>query len=136
MESWRKVWRNGVVPLVTVPQLQKLANALEHDFSSLIQGATTLPPPLQSYADWPCQGCCGLSYLGWNEERTTVAEVEEFFARLCFDVDKRLGESAACRYFLNWFDETPQDEMRIKLAEEIRYNICYVGMVDPATTSA
>lgn len=145
MELWRRVWRDGVVPLVTVPQLQRLKIALVHDYASLIQGATTIPPPLQEVQDWQCEACCGLSYLGWTpddsitppeEQRTTVGQVEEFFARLCFDVDMKLGEPAACRHFLNWFDDTPRDEMREKLLKEIDYNICPVGMVDPANTPA
>lgn len=133
MEQWRKVWRNGVVPLVTVPQLQRLLIALVHDYPSLIQGTTTVPPPLYEVIDWDCEGCCGLSYMGWDEERKLVGQVEDFFARLCFEIDKRLQEPAACRYFINWFDDTPRNQMREKLAQEIRYNICAVGMVDPAT---
>ena len=43
----------------------------------------------------------------------------EFFARMCFEVDQRLGEPAGCRWFLNWFDETPRDEMRRELLAEV-----------------
>jgi hypothetical protein len=49
----------------------------------------------------------------------TVAEVEEFFARMCFEVDQRVGEPAGCRWFLNWFDETPREEMRAELLAEV-----------------
>jgi hypothetical protein len=35
-------------------------------------------------------------------------------------VDQRLGEPAACRWFLNWFDETPRDEMRRLLLPEVQ----------------
>jgi hypothetical protein len=49
----------------------------------------------------------------------TVAEVEEFFARSCFQADQRLGEPAGCRRFLNWYDDTPRDEMRKELLAEI-----------------
>jgi hypothetical protein len=34
-------------------------------------------------------------------------------------VDQELGEPAAVRYLLNWFDDTPRDEMRINLGLEI-----------------
>ena len=49
----------------------------------------------------------------------TVGEVEETFARVCFEADQRLGEPAAVRYFLNWYDDTPRDEMRKQLLAEV-----------------
>ena len=49
----------------------------------------------------------------------TVADVEEFFARVCFEADQALGEPAACRWFLNWFDETPRQEMCAQLLPEV-----------------
>jgi hypothetical protein len=62
--------------------------------------------------------------MGWQgEELKTVGEVEEFFARACFDADQRLGEPAACRWFLNWFDDTPRNRMRHELLEEIELEL-------------
>lgn len=43
----------------------------------------------------------------------------QYFARICFDVDRALGEPAGCRYFLNFFDETPRDQMRRELLPEV-----------------
>ena len=40
-------------------------------------------------------------------------------ARACFEADKVLGEPAACRWFLNWYDETPRPEMRTQLLAEV-----------------
>ena len=34
-----------------------------------------------------------------------------------------VGEPAACRWFLNWFDETPRDEMRRLLLAEVNRNL-------------
>jgi hypothetical protein len=48
-----------------------------------------------------------------------VAEVEDYFARVCFEVDKTLGEPAACRWFLNWFDDAPRQEVRGLLLSEV-----------------
>jgi hypothetical protein len=68
--------------------------------------------------DWPVEGACALGYCGWvGDGLETVGEVEEFFARMCFDVDQQLNELAGCRWWLNWFDETPRDEMRLLLPE-------------------
>jgi hypothetical protein len=120
MESWRKVWRDGVEPLVSVEGLEALRRALVADDPRLLQGATTTPPPLMCVQEWPVEAACALGYCGWQGDGLeTVAEVEEFFARMCFEVDQRLGEPAACRWFLNWFDETPRDEMRRDLLAEV-----------------
>src|SRR5262249_49069104 len=63
---------------------------------------------------------CVVGYCGWQGEGLeTVAEVEEFFARVCYETDQVLGEPAACRWFLNWFDETPRDEVRPELLAEV-----------------
>jgi hypothetical protein len=121
MESWRKVWREGVVPLLSTPGLNALQGALKNDDARLLQGSTTTPPPLPCVQDWPVEAACALGFCGWQGDALeTVAEVEEFFARTCFEIDQRLGEPAACRWFLNWFDETPRDEMREELLAEVQ----------------
>src|SRR6266702_6132267 len=120
MESWRNVWRKGVAPLLSTVSLEALRQALVNDDDRLLQGATTTPPPLQCVQDWPVEAACALGYCGWQGDGLeTVAEVEEFFARMCFEVDQRLGEPAGCRWFLNWFDETPRDDMRRQLLGEV-----------------
>ena len=120
MESWRKVWREGVEPLVSTEGLQALRQGLTNDDARLLQGATTTPPPLMCVQDWPVEAACALGYCGWiGDGLETVGEVEEFFARMCFAIDQRLGEPAGCRWFLNWFDETPRDEMRRLLLVEV-----------------
>ena len=120
MESWRKVWREGLEPLLSPSSLEALRRGLVHDDPRLLQGATTTPPPLQCVQDWPVEAACALGYCGWEGDGLeTVAEVEEYFARMCFEIDQRLGEPAACRWFLNWYDETPRDEMRRLLLAEV-----------------
>ena len=122
MESWRKVWREGVAPLLSTGSLETLQRGLSTDDPRLLQGATTTPPPLACVQDWPVEAACLLGYAGWQAEGLeSVGEVEEFFARMCSEIDNRIGEPAGCRWFLNWFDETPRDEMRrLLLAEVIR----------------
>ena len=132
MESWRKVWRDGLAPLISTAGLEALRAALSNDDARLLQGATTTPPPLQCVQDWPVEAACALGYCGWQGEGLeSVAEVEEYFARLCFEVDQRLGEPAACRWFLNWFDETPRDEMRALLLPEVNRTLAQ-RRADPA----
>src|SRR5205823_5275842 len=107
-------------PVLSTPGLKALRQALLADDPRLLQGATTAPPPLMCVQEWPVEGCCGLGWCGWQGEGLeTVGEVEEFFARACFEADTRLGEPAACRWFLNWFDDTPRDVMRRELLAEV-----------------
>ena len=119
MESWRKVWRNGVVPLVSVAGLKALLAALRTDDVKVIQGTTTSPPPLMCVQDWPCEASDALTFMFWQDGLDTVGECEEAWARACFEIDQRMGEPAACRWFLSWYDETPRGEMRRLLIAEV-----------------
>jgi hypothetical protein len=120
IESWRKVWREGLVRQLSVKCLEALRRGLLEDDPGLLQGATSKPPPLQGVQEWPVVAACALGYCGWRGEGLeTVAEVEEFFARACFEADRLLGEPAACRWFLNWFDDTPREQMRQLLLAEL-----------------
>lgn len=124
MESWRKVWREGVAPQLSNNALEALYKALKDNDPRLIQEQTTSPPPLIHVQDWPVEAACALGFCGWQGEKLeTVAEVEEYFARMCFEIDQRLGEPAACRWFLNWFDETPREQMRMGLLAEVEQSI-------------
>jgi hypothetical protein len=70
--------------------------------------------------DWPVEAACAVAYAGWQGKGlATIAEVEDFFAQICFGSDQALREPAACRWFLNWFDETPRDQMWRGLLAEI-----------------
>jgi hypothetical protein len=122
MKSWQKVWREGFLPALSTQGLEALRRATHTDDQRLTQGSTTTPPPLMCVQDWPCEGADALGFAYWQGDRVgdaTVGEVEEFFAKCCFEADQRLGEPAACRWFLNWFDDTPRDEMRRDLLAEV-----------------
>jgi hypothetical protein len=124
MESWRKVWREGFVPNLSTKALKILVDALEANNPQITQGSTTTPPPLQCTQDWPVEAACVLGFCGWKGEGLeTVGEVEEYFAKRCFEADQLLGEPAACRWFLNWFDDTPRDWMRVELIKEINLTL-------------
>jgi hypothetical protein len=130
MESWRYVWREGFVPVLSTVGLQELWLALLRDDHRLTQGRTTTPPPLMSMHDWPVEGACALGICGWlGDGLETVGDVEEYFARCCFEADQRLGEPAACRWFLNWFDDTPRWQMRQELAAEVERALAERGVV-------
>jgi hypothetical protein len=120
-EAWRKCFREGFAPHLSTHALEVLKKALVEDDPRLLQGATTSPPPLQCVRDWPVEAACAISFCGWQGEGLkTVEEVEQYFADQCFQADQALGEPAGARWFLNAFDDTPRDEMRRLLAEEIQ----------------
>jgi hypothetical protein len=60
-----------------------------------------------------------VAYTGLAEGLETVGEVEEYFARMCCECDKALGEEAGARWFLNWWDETPRAEAVTGLLAEV-----------------
>jgi hypothetical protein len=133
MESWQKVWREGLAPQLSTAGLEALQAALLNDDVRLLQGATTSPPPLQCVQAWPVEGACALSWCGWQGDGLeSVAEVEEYFAQRCFEADHLLGEPAACRWFLNWFDETPRDQMRRLLLAEVHRTLAQRSALQPA----
>lgn len=124
MESWRNCWRKGVAPELSTPGLEALRAALVSDNPRLIQGATTTPPPLACVQDWPCEGACAITLAGWlGDGHELVGEAEEYFVQACFAIDRRMGECAACQWFLNWFDETPREEMRRELLYEVNLEL-------------
>ena len=119
--SCQAVLRDGVFPQLTDEQLVKLLTALETDDIRLVQGCTTRPPPQQCVKDWPCEAACVLGFCGWGgDESKTVGDVEQYFAEVCFEADRLLGEPAAVRHFLNWVDDAPRGEMRRLLLKEVK----------------
>jgi len=120
MESWRTCWREALAPQMPTAGLEALRDALERDDPTLLQGETINPPPFRCVHTWPVRGACVISYCGWRGlALETVGEVEEFFARTCFNADRTLGQAAAIHWFINWADDTPRAEMRRQLLPEV-----------------
>lgn len=124
MESWRIVWRDGVSKALPLRGLESLRDALRGDDPRLTQGSTTTPPPLMCVRDWPVEAACALGFCGWQGDGLeSVGQVEEFFAKVCFDTDQRLGEPGAVRRFLNWFDDTLRRQVIAELVPEVELAI-------------
>jgi hypothetical protein len=120
LDAWRDCWRRGFAPQISDAGLEALRRALLEDDPNLIQGGTTVPPPMQCCQDWPVERACPVGYAGWRGDGlTTVIEVEEYFAAVCFVADQRVDEAGGCRWLLNWIDETPRDDMRRQLLTEV-----------------
>jgi hypothetical protein len=118
--AWQRCFRLGFAPQLSTRALEALRSALASDDRRLITGATTSPPPLQCCADWPVEAACPIALSGWlGEGLETVGETEEYFARLCYGADERLGEPAGCRWLLNHVDDTPREQLRRELLAEV-----------------
>ena len=120
MESWRLVWQGGFALVLPTAGLEALRDALRADDLRLAQQCTTTPPPLMCVQDWPVEAACPVAFCGWQGDGLNlVGKVEEFFARMCFEADQLLNaEPAACRFFLDWWDDTPRAEaIRLLLPE-------------------
>jgi hypothetical protein len=122
MEKWRRVWREGLATQITYDGLRALQAALMRDDPRLMQGAICSPPTLDALRDRPIACACAIGYCGWQGEGcATVGELEEYFHRICDAADAIFQEPAACRFFLNWFDETPRALMRRELLGEVTH---------------
>lgn len=125
MEKWRRVWREGLAPQFSRHGLLALQNALITDDVRLLQGVVSSPPPLDALRRCAVNGTCAIGLCGWQGDGLrNVGQVEEYFHRVCDAADMAFGESAACRFFLNWFDDTPRAEMRRELLAEVKRALC------------
>ncbi|MBA4187552.1 MAG: hypothetical protein C0467_05990 [Planctomycetaceae bacterium] len=105
---------------MTTSSLVALQDGLRANDQRLVQGVTTVPCPLASPSGTPVEGACLVGYCEMmSKSLGTVGEVEESFADLCFEADQRLGEPAACRWFLNWFDDTDREIVRTEMLAEV-----------------
>ena len=111
MTAWETVFRNGFLPSMTIEEIKFLREGCVKDDDRLRQGSTTSPPPMMCVQDWRCEGGCAIGFASMVRPGITVGEAETYFARLCYETDKRLGEPAVCRYFLNWFDDGARDDV-------------------------
>ncbi|HEY1189547.1 MAG TPA: hypothetical protein VGE74_18015 [Gemmata sp.] len=120
MESWRLYWRKALAAVLPTTGIESLRDALRSDNPCLVQGSTTVPAPLIATRDERVCGACAIAFCGWQGDALeTVGAVEEFFSRICWEGDQAFGEPAGCRKFLDWFDDTPRDEVRRELFAEV-----------------
>jgi hypothetical protein len=121
--AWQKVWREGLCPQLTTAGLQNLQRALERDDPRLITGTTVKPPPLMCRLGEAVESCCPLCWaiLDTNTQPcyVSVGQLEERFADTLLKASDRLGWPLAAKYWLNWVDESPRDEMRRLLLAEV-----------------
>jgi hypothetical protein len=88
---------------------------------------------MEAVQEWPVEQACALDFAAWlGLGLVTVAQVEEAFALVCANADERLGEPAGCRWFLNWYDDAPRDQMRRELLAEVNASLAErAGLATP-----
>lgn len=127
----RRVFAEGFAPLMSWEHLMSLHDALADGCDWLLQNATTQPPCTQETMDALCRSACAIAFGGLG---SSVGYAESEYSRLCYECDCRLGEPAACRYFLDWYDGASREVMRGELLtlvnKELRHrqrNPSYLG---------
>lgn len=127
MEAWCTVFREGFLPGFSDAGLEALREALAGNDPRLIQQGTTRPPPLMCVQDWPCEAADAVGWPAWQGGRNpaclTVGDVEEAFARACHEADARVGEEGGCRWFLNFWDDGPRDDVFRRVLAEVEFEL-------------
>jgi len=128
LSNWLLAWRLGFARVLSDEALRAIEDALYRDSAALIQRRTTSPDPVISNADEPCTGACLVSYGGLaGHKLLTVGQVERYFAACCQAasvlLDEHFHDTLCFQYFLNWFDDTPRDEVRAAMLAEVRLEL-------------
>ena len=118
MKQMQVDWRPFFAQIKT-RGLLRLWVMLDCDSLDLIQGGTTVPPPWEVCASWPAEQACPIGTCGLGEGMESVAQVTDYFARVCAGVDVALNEPAGCRRALNAWDEGEREVERLVLLAEV-----------------
>ena len=120
MATWLEGWRNGIAPLMTHEGLVALREALRRDDRRLAQGVISLPIAVNDGDRAPVEAACAIGFCLWHGDGLDrVGRLKAQFARICATANDLLGAPCAVVAFLNWFDETPREQMRFQLLDEV-----------------
>jgi hypothetical protein len=120
LNAWQKVFRDGIAPQLSTRALEELHGSLTRNDPALLQGQTTDPVPCPENDSLPVAGACPIALGGWRGEGLeTVADVEDFFARIVCQADRVLGEPAAVRYFFHFTDAVDRETFRREILAEV-----------------
>ena len=122
--KWQTVWRKGIAPQLDRHGIEELRIALIIDDSRLIQGTTTCPNIMDHNPGRACEAGCGIAFPIWQADtEQDIHDISEKFSLVCDKCDADLlnatGDEVACRFFINWFDDTPRQIMRKLLLDEV-----------------
>ena len=104
MEPWRQVFRDGIVPQLSLAGLEALRGALVRDDWRLRQGQT-----LSVIGGFRVHQACAIAFAGWQGARLErAADVERFFWHVGSQANEALGDPGAFDRFVAWFDGSPR----------------------------
>lgn len=116
-----KVWRAGFAHQMPDDVLEAMEFGLLIDDPAIIQGNTSSPQPPHGNWGGLCQSTDITCYGFWRKGGLeTIGDIETKFSELCYEADEKLGEPAFCRWYLNWVDSCPRDEMFSVMLREVR----------------
>ncbi len=127
MENWRRVFREGVLPLLSEKEAAALRKGLADGDPELVRGRVSesrFIPDGRGYSPLPCHGACLCGYAGWKGgPLETCGEVEEFFDEIAKGCAERCGH-ASIRHLTGAWDEADAVEggeefLRRELVAEI-----------------
>ncbi len=127
MESWQHVWREGVAPILSREAIVALQKALQDDDPRLVQGYTALPCEGMLSLPEKCEGACLIGFTGLREY-STVGEVWDHLELTVALADSRLGGQGSCAPLLVMWDDTPREEARLAMLQEVE--LVLSGKVD------
>jgi hypothetical protein len=134
MESWRRVFRQGILPHVSSKGLEGLQRALERNDARILMGASTNPPALSFNEHEPLEGCCPIGWLlleGKPPYSLSVGTLDQMFGQLCWKCEQACGLPASIGFFLRWWDEGPRESVRAALLVEV--NAALIGRIPEAS---
>ena len=118
--AWQYAWRVGIAPQLSTPELQALLRALQDDAPELVQGMATDPPPLKLTQNKPIEAGCAVCLAAWwGSDLETSGEIEKRYREVIERADVLCQPVGRANHFLDWFDSTPRQTMRVALMREV-----------------
>ena len=122
--TWQEAWHRGIVPQLSIPELEVLADALERDDPELIQGNTCDNGDDDDETIYveTIYGACAVGYCGWKARGIQEATaLNSYFCELVDEAQKAFpGVSMPIQTFFLWFDQMPRRQMIEQLLPEVR----------------
>lgn len=119
-EATRRVFHEGFVPLLKDEELWVLKGWLTMAPERFKQGYTLYPVPTPAEEPYMMPDCgCLITNIGRINMLKYADELYEYFARMCYNIDQNMGEPSAVRYLLNWYDDSPWEDVKNGSIEEL-----------------
>lgn len=120
MEAWRKAWREGVAPQLTIDELRFLHHGICSKDRRLINGVTAIYDTDYRRRDAPCGGACLLGYVEFHRNADATADdVCETFNDVVATANERLGDGDNIQYLIDFWDDDDNAERQKLMAHEV-----------------